>query len=383
MDFTTVLTTGGNGLSVQTYFDKGNITFNRIEIGSGINADPEESTALANKQIVGQFLGIERNEESAILKFTFDNKEVVEGFEFREYGIWATLTTALGEKIDCLYAYGYSNSGKGTEIPAFTDSKSYIKESLNVALKIGSPESVNVYLGEYEDYASKDILTKHLNNNENPHNVTAEQVGLGNVDNVSVDDSRPNFVESSEFANVKSGDTTSTLWGKVKKIFSKLHEHLLNDNNPHSVTWKQLYNKSAAPLPVELGGTGVITIEDFKHQLRENPVNYKSSVNFGSDIFNIYCDAFLKQNNIAFIFMTFQIKKALGQDVPYMICRLPAGIRPPTSIAVQGQTSQQGNNPSVTIQLNPDGNVMLYSFGYENLPPNTFYRFQAIFPTAE
>ena len=91
MDFTTVLTTGGNGLSVQTYFDKGNITFNRIEIGSGINADPEESTALANKQIVGQFLGIERNEESAILKFTFDNKEVVEGFEFRATARTATV----------------------------------------------------------------------------------------------------------------------------------------------------------------------------------------------------------------------------------------------------------------------------------------------------
>lgn len=178
MDFTTVLTTGGNGICLQTYFDKGDISFDRIEIGSGINTNPKESTALANKQIVGRFLGIERNDEneSAILKFTFDNKEVTEKFEFLEYGIWATYTTASGEKIDCLYAYGYLNSEKGMEIAAFTDAKSYFKDKLNVSLKVGSPDNVTVYLGEYEDYVSKKSFEDHINNQNNPHKVKLEEL---------------------------------------------------------------------------------------------------------------------------------------------------------------------------------------------------------------
>ncbi len=250
MNFTTVLTTDGNGISLQTYFDKGNISFNRIEIGSGINVNPKESTALANKQLVGRFLGIERNDEkrSAILKFTFDNKEVVEGFEFLEYGIWATYTTASGEKIDCLYAYGYSNSGKGTEIPAFTGSKSYIKDNLNVALEIGSPDTVNVYLGEYEDYVSKESFQEHLNDEKNPHNVTKEQIGLGDVENVSIDDAVPVADQSVldvpakdiQQYGLQPGDKVSVLWAKTKRAISDLFSHLKDYKNPHNVTFEQL-----------------------------------------------------------------------------------------------------------------------------------------------
>lgn len=250
MDFTTVLTTGGNGISLQTYFDKGNITFNRIEIGSGINTNPKESTALANKQLVGQFLGIERNDEkrSAILKFTFDNKEVVEGFEFLEYGIWATYTTDSGEKIDCLYAYGYSNSGTGTQIPAFTGSKSYIKDSLNVALEIGSPDNVTVYLGEYEDYVSKESFQKHLNDTKNPHKVTKEQIGLGDVENVSINNAVPDVDQSVldvpaqniQQYGLQPGDNVSVLWAKTKRAISNLFSHLKDYKNPHNVTLEQL-----------------------------------------------------------------------------------------------------------------------------------------------
>ncbi len=254
MDFTTVLTQGGNGISLQTYFDKGNITFDRIELGSQINLNPEESTALANKKIVGQFLGIERNKDnqSAIIKFAYDNKNVTEKFEFLEYGIWATYTTDSGDKIECLYAYGYSNSGKGTEIPAFTGSKSYIKDKLNVALKIGSPDSVNVYLGEYEDYVSKESFEEHLNNTSNPHKVTKENIGLENVENVSINDAVPEFEQSVfdvpainiQQYGLQLGDKVSVLWAKTKRAISNLFSHLRDYKNPHNVTLEQLTGAS-------------------------------------------------------------------------------------------------------------------------------------------
>ena len=253
MDFTTVLTTSGNGISLQTYFDKGNITFNRIEIGSEININPKESTALANKQIVGRFLGIEKNEdnETAIIKFTFDNKEVTNKFEFLEYGIWATYTTDSGDQTDCLYAYGYSNSGKGTEIPAFTGSKSYFKEKLNVSLKIGSTDNVSVYLGEYEDYVNKESFEEHINNQNNPHNVTAEDIGLGNVENVSASDAVINIDEETINADntesIKSGEKVSVWWAKVKNSLEKFKKHLSDYKNPHNVTLEQLTGVTSLP----------------------------------------------------------------------------------------------------------------------------------------
>lgn len=250
MDFTTVLTDGGNGISLQTYFDKGNITFDRIELGSQINLNPEQSTALAHKQIAGQFLGIEKNNDgkSAIIKFTYDNKDVTEKFEFLEYGIWATYTTDSGDEIECLYAYGYSNSGKGTEIPAFTGSKSYIKDKLNVALEIGSPDNISVYLGEYEDYVSKENFEEHLKDTSNPHKVTKAQIGLENVENVSINEAVPVIEQSVldvpaptiEQYGIQQGDKVSVLWAKTKRAISNLFSHLKDYKNPHNVTFEQL-----------------------------------------------------------------------------------------------------------------------------------------------
>lgn len=250
MDFTTVLTQGGNGISLQTYFDKGNITFDRIELGSQINLNPEESTALAQKQLVGQFLGIEWNKDnqSVLIKFAYDNKNVTEKFEFLEYGIWATYTTASGEKVECLFAYGYSNSGKGADIPAFTGAKSYIKDKLNVALSIGSPDSVNVYLGEYEDYVSKENFEEHIKDTTNPHKVTKEQVGLENVQNVSINEAVPDFEQSVldvpakdiQQYGLQAGDNVSVLWTKTKRAISNLFSHLSDYKNPHNVTLEQL-----------------------------------------------------------------------------------------------------------------------------------------------
>lgn len=96
----------------------------------------------------------------------------------------------------------------------------------------------------------------HTENANNPHNVTAEQVGLGKVENVSSSDAVPKFTEANRFENISSGDKTSTLWGKVKKAISTLSNHLLDKNNPHNVIWRQIFSSSNEALPVEYGGTG-------------------------------------------------------------------------------------------------------------------------------
>lgn len=66
----------------------------------------------------------------------------------------------------------------------------------------------------------------------NPHNVNATQVGLGNVDNVSTDDQMPSFSEAGTFSNINTGEKMSVLMGKIKKAISTLTSHI-NNNSVH------------------------------------------------------------------------------------------------------------------------------------------------------
>ena len=62
----------------------------------------------------------------------------------------------------------------------------------------------------------------HLLDKNNPHGVTKEQVGLGNVPNVSTNDQTPSFEVPESRENLKSGEKLSVLFGKIGKFFNDL-----------------------------------------------------------------------------------------------------------------------------------------------------------------
>ena len=63
---------------------------------------------------------------------------------------------------------------------------------------------------------------EHERSQNNPHNVTAEQVGLGDVPNVTTNNQKPTFTEATNRSNIVSGETISVLFGKIKKFFTDL-----------------------------------------------------------------------------------------------------------------------------------------------------------------
>ena len=83
-------------------------------------------------------------------------------------------------------------------------------------------------------------LTAHTSTKTNPHGVTKEQVGLGNVPNVATNDQTPTFTQASTLTNVASGEKLSVLFGKVMKGLADLISHLANKSNPHGVTKTQV-----------------------------------------------------------------------------------------------------------------------------------------------
>ncbi len=83
-------------------------------------------------------------------------------------------------------------------------------------------------------------LISHVANKENPHSVTKEQVGLGNVPNVTTNNQTPTYTAATTLATLASGETLNTAFGKIAKAVSELINHLKNTSNPHAVTKSQV-----------------------------------------------------------------------------------------------------------------------------------------------
>ena len=74
----------------------------------------------------------------------------------------------------------------------------------------------------------------------NPHNVTASEVGLGNVPNVATNDQTPTYTVCNSNTELTSGETLTSAFGKIAKAVSSFISHLANVSNPHSVTKSQV-----------------------------------------------------------------------------------------------------------------------------------------------
>lgn len=79
-------------------------------------------------------------------------------------------------------------------------------------------------------------------------NITKENIGLGNVPNVSTNDQTPTFAQAEIRENIASGEKLSALLGKIKKFFSDLKTVAFTGS------YSDLTNKPAI-------GNGTVTIE--------------------------------------------------------------------------------------------------------------------------
>lgn len=82
-------------------------------------------------------------------------------------------------------------------------------------------------------------LSAHKEDNNNPHNVTAAQVGLGNVPNKATNDLQPTYTQASTLTALTSSEKLSVAFGKIAKAVYELIAHLSNKSNPHKVTASQ------------------------------------------------------------------------------------------------------------------------------------------------
>nr|DAR29751.1 MAG TPA: structural protein [Bacteriophage sp.] len=111
--------------------------------------------------------------------------------------------------------------------------------------KVADIDGLEAIIGnQTTNKANQADLTAHINNRNNPHNVTKQQVGLGNVANVE-QASKVDFQDHSNNRNNPHGVTkTQVGLGNVTNVEQaskqEFNAHATNRNNPHGVTKSQV-----------------------------------------------------------------------------------------------------------------------------------------------
>ena len=124
----------------------------------------------------------------------------------------------------------------------------------------------------------------HSSDKNNPHEVTASQIGLGNVPNVTTNDQTPTYTEATNTTALVSGEKLSTAFGKISKAISSLISHIANLSNPHNVTKSQLGlenvdNTSDVDKPISTATQTALDLKAKSIELISSIENYDSKIN--------------------------------------------------------------------------------------------------------
>lgn len=109
-----------------------------------------------------------------------------------------------------------------------------------VGVTVGTPLSLTRIKREIEP-----VIENHETNKENPHGVTAEQVGLGKVNNTSDMDKPVSTAQANAIADAKkAGTDAQTLANNAQAAADNaqtdVDAHIADQNNPHGVTTTQI-----------------------------------------------------------------------------------------------------------------------------------------------
>lgn len=269
------------------------IQFSKIVIGNG--EKPEDYrvlTGLQNPIAAAEITEFTRKEKYAILRAPMLNSDSDGRLHWTELGVFAKDPTG-GE--DILYGYAHSDlsgDGQGVSIPAYDTN--LIELAHIIYVYVGEIDNVTAILSQSSEYAGAAEFRSHVGDNQNPHKVTKEQVGLGKVPNVTPENQQPAFANTvtsvttaedgtKSLPNIVNGDLIGTILQKIRSAIAALVDHL-NGKNPHGLSAKDVdaaerthYHSAneinKGTLGVPRGGTGGADAKTARENLEITPGN--------------------------------------------------------------------------------------------------------------
>lgn len=250
------------------------ITFTRFKIGNGElnDIDQDTLTDIINPIVEFPITSADASNEGYVeLSGYFDSGDITSDFRWRELGIFAK-----GEdEVERLYAY--TNDDENAGVLKANSEDVVIEQSVSVIVAIGTAENVTALISPSALYAPKDDFDNHVNDKQNPHQLTAEILGLGNVPNVGTNDQVVTYETPTDetLRALTPGETMKEAFEKIARAILNLIGHIANKKNPHAVTAvqagaaaKQHYHGAAdinsGILGIARGGTGVGSAEELR-----------------------------------------------------------------------------------------------------------------------
>ena len=270
------------------------ITFTRIGFGDGARPSrPTSLTRLTSERHSANIQSFTRSDKSVSIGTTFNNAAVAQEFILTEIGVYATSTAYPTEQL-----FAYINQDNLTETVLAESNNKMMENQFLINIVLDSAALVTATV-ESLTYVNKREFDDHVASS-NPHGTTKADIGLGNVENVKTENATVTFTISETLTNISTGDTIKSAFSKIAKAISSLISHINNTNNPHDVTALQIgaaasthYHNAAditaGTLAVDRGGTG-------KSSFAENGVLYANTSTAISQVANPTAESFLMQD---------------------------------------------------------------------------------------
>ena len=218
------------------------LKFTRIQLGNGVAQNAKNATALSNPLVALPLTKAVTGSQYIALTSTFSNSNITAGFRITEVGIWAEDPDNAGSEI--LYALGNEPEGTADYVPS-KDSR-ILELEYSIMIFVGEAQNVTAEISESLAYASAAELKAHIENKQNPHGVTAEQVGLGSVPNVGTDDQTPNHTIAQSLTALTPKEKLSVAMGKIARAVQSLIDHLKDSTAHITASERSKWNGKAA-----------------------------------------------------------------------------------------------------------------------------------------
>ena len=212
------------------------IEFTKIKFGNGSPGD--NASDLVNPLMALGITSKKREGNYITLSCTFVNSELaVDAFWATEIAVYVKDPEDTSKEI-CYAIWEESDTSKADYI---SPSEERILESqYAIHVFVSTAQNVTASITGSFVYASAADLEAHTSDTNNPHNVTKDQIGLGNVENKAIGDQTPTWTIAKTLVKLTSGEKLSIAFGKIAKAIEALINHIEDKQNPHGIDAKAI-----------------------------------------------------------------------------------------------------------------------------------------------
>ena len=212
-----VLTDNGQGILSKVQMGIGSLQITKVVTSSGRvpKANLKSLTAVSSLKQEMSVVNVDSSNKGSSLLVSVNNENLSEAYRIEQIGIYA-YHIDYGET---LYMIAQCKDGTSDLMP-LPDTPVALTYSFYLIHSEGITVDITIDPSGSVPYS---VYNQHINDNNNPHGVDKEQVGLGNVENKTIENQTPEYTESSSLATLTSGEKLSVAFGKIRKAISSLH----------------------------------------------------------------------------------------------------------------------------------------------------------------